>query len=476
MIPHTLPYCTLVDEDLLNEAVEDAKDWNLMHGNVMRTAEAPGSSEVVNYAPFLLYPSPFPRVGLQEAKRVQYAVNKLIHSVATDFTFLEEVLQSVIEVDVFTRKLLEICRTVHKEGTSQEIHFGMLRSDYMFDTNTKQIKQIEVNAIASSFAGLASKVSMFHRWFLERQGWTVEQTDKHLPENTAASGLAKGLIEAWKLYNKQDAVILFVVEPETRNIFDQRDIEYEVYKQQPQVRIIRCTMSKVSKASLDSNSKALLIDGKEVGVVYYRDGYAPDQYTSDEVWQTRLKVERSSAIKCPSIQYHLAGTKKVQQVLSKPGMLERFLDAEESALVRKTFVGLYSLDMGEEGDAAVAMAMENPGKYVLKPQREGGGNNTFGEAIVDVLGPISDTVERTAFILMEQIHPQSHSNYIIRAGNPPHVENVISELGVFGVVIGRGKELLLNEQHGHLLRTKMMGVDEGGVAMGYGAIDSPYLE
>lgn len=34
-------------------------------------------------------------------------------------------------------------------------------------------------------------------------------------------------------------------------------------------------------------------------------------------------MEQSSAIKCPSISYHLAGTKKIQQELAKPDVLER---------------------------------------------------------------------------------------------------------------------------------------------------------
>jgi len=36
-------------------------------------------------------------------------------------------------------------------------------------------------------------------------------------------------------------------------------------------------------------------------------------------------MEQSSAIKCPSISYHLVGTKKIQQELAKPGVLERYL-------------------------------------------------------------------------------------------------------------------------------------------------------
>ena len=36
-------------------------------------------------------------------------------------------------------------------------------------------------------------------------------------------------------------------------------------------------------------------------------------------------------------------------------------------------------------------------------------------------------------------------------------------------------ETFLNKQVGHLLRTKTVGTDEGGVATGFSAIDSPYL-
>ena len=39
-----------------------------------------------------------------------------------------------------------------------------------------------------------------------------------------------------------------------------------------------------------------------------------------------------------------------------------------------------------------------------------------------------------------------------------------------------GDRILLNEDGGHLLRTKGASVDEGGVAAGYAHIDSPLLD
>ncbi|PRQ54022.1 putative glutathione synthase [Rosa chinensis] len=59
-------------------------------------------------------------------------------------------------------------------------------------------------------------------------------------------------------------------------------------------------------------------------------------------------MEQSSAIKCPSISYHLVGTKKIQQELAKPNVLERFLDDKEDiARLRKCFARLWSLDDSE---------------------------------------------------------------------------------------------------------------------------------
>jgi hypothetical protein len=35
--------------------------------------------------------------------------------------------------------------------------------------------------------------------------------------------------------------------------------------------------------------------------------------------------------------------------------------------------------------------------------------------------------------------------------------------------------IILNNQIGHLLRSKSVGTDEGGIAAGFAALDSPYL-
>lgn len=57
-------------------------------------------------------------------------------------------------------------------------------------------------------------------------------------------------------------------------------------------------------------------------------------------------IECSNAIKCPSVNYHLAGSKKIQQELSQPGVLEKFIpDPQKAQRLRKTFAKQYSLEM-----------------------------------------------------------------------------------------------------------------------------------
>ncbi|GLH08444.1 Glutathione synthetase [Gryllus bimaculatus] len=288
------------------------------------------------------------------------------------------------------------------------------------------------------------------------------------------------MLEAWKLYGQEKAVILFIVEDVTYNICDQRFHEFKIREMAPKVKVIRKTLTEMSAQAKLGQHKELLVNGMEIAVVYFRSGYEPSQYNSSDDWDARLLIERSQAIKCPTIYYHLAGTKKVQQALAHPGALERFLnDADKVESVRDIFTGLYALEFS--GEKAVEMAMSNPDNYVLKPQREGGGNNVYGQQVKEVLEGMRNSQERTAWILMERIKPPVQKSYMIRPGTANSEGqklvpvDVVSELGIFGAVIGDANKIISNKQVGHMLRTKISTADEGGVAAGLGALDSPYL-
>lgn len=81
---------------------------------------------------------------------------------------------------------------------------------------------------------------------------------------------------------------------------------------------------------------------------------------------------------------------------------------------------------------------------------------------------------------MELIKPPSLQNSIFRNGEVQSAE-VVGELGVYGACLwrkgqdGRILEIIHNSEAGHLLRTKGRESEEGGVAAGYGSVDSVCL-
>ncbi|XP_060238979.1 glutathione synthetase isoform X2 [Meriones unguiculatus] len=425
----------LQDEKQLEEVARQAIDRALAEGVLLRSSQSPSSSDVVTYAPFTLFPSLVPSALLEQAYAVQTDFNILVDAVSQNSAFLERTLSSTIKKDDYTAHLFDIYKQVLKEGIAQTVFLGLNRSDYMFQCSadgSTALKQIEINTISASFGGLASRTPAVHR-----------------------------------------AVVLLIAQEKERNIFDQRAIENELLDRS--IHVIRRRFEDVSeRGSLDPNRR-LFMDGQEVAVVYFRDGYMPSQY-SPQNWEARLLLERSCAAKCPDIATQLAGTKKVQQELSRVGLLEVLLPGQPEvvARLRATFAGLYSLDMGEEGDQAIAEALAAPSHFVLKPQREGGGNNLYGEEMVQTLEQLKDSEERASYILMEKIEPEPFENCLLRPGSPAQVVQCISELGIFGVYVRQGTTLVMNKHVGHLLRTKATEHADGGVAAGVAVLDNPY--
>ena len=73
---------------------------------------------------------------------------------------------------------------------------------------------------------------------------------------------------------------------------------------------------------------------------------------------------------------------------------------------------------------------------MLKPQREGGGNNVYGAEIATKLSAIKDSQERTGYILMDLIEPHVQPNYLLRPGQgEPQLVQAAGELGIFGYIL-----------------------------------------
>ncbi|XP_048752189.2 glutathione synthetase-like [Ostrea edulis] len=480
---------TKIEEKKLQSLIESAIDRALIDGALMRTKENPGSSVVVNHSPFALFPSVVPQSLMEKAKGIQKSFNLLMHRVSHDHHFLEQALQNVIKVDDFTRRLWNIYNTVREEGFKQPVSLGLFRNDFMMDTKkvernedcslsqigeNAQLKQIEFNTIASSFAGLVGALSDVHRYTIAKS--KVKYTKNQLPGNDPALGLCRGMVKAWQHYGNKNAAILFVSSVPERNRMDHIWMEKKISDIDLSIDVVYCNLSSLSSNMSLSPDKKLFVNNAEIAVVYYREGYSPDHYPSQKEWDARLTIERSKAIKCPTIQYQLAGTKKIQQELARHGAVEKFLsDEKEANKIRTVFAGQYSLDLNPDGDRNAEMAINNPGDYVLKPQREGGGNNHYDDEIKTLLSDLKNDEARAGYILMEKIYPWVQKNYLIKVGESSVLREVVSEIGVYGTILGSADDVLENEEVGHLMRTKFLGVNEGGVNTGYSCLDTPFL-
>lgn len=67
------------------------------------------------------------------------------------------------------------------------------------------------------------------------------------------------MIDAWKYYNEPSSVILFIVENVTYNICDQRFHEFEIRRLEPDVKVIRKTLTEVADEGKLGLNKELIM-------------------------------------------------------------------------------------------------------------------------------------------------------------------------------------------------------------------------
>lgn len=409
------------------------------------------------------------------------------------------------------------------ETSGVQYHFFIHGWSCRQDVRHARVKPSGKNALCES--ALSDQDRIRHLQQVSAYSMSPTLTSARLPRNPAISSLAAGLSAAHHAYGSSKCspahaqCVLFIVQDPERNIFDQKHLEYQL--QERHIPVFRLALSRVLDQTtvVDQASRPLLYRPPhmperphEVTVIYYRAGYAPNEYTSDKTWEARLHLERSAAIKCPSALTHLAGSKKVQQVLADPSSahLQRFLPHDPGMVerIRATFARMYPLDASSAGAEARRLALDpaSATRHVLKPQREGGGNNIYRANIPPFLRSIPEAHWK-GYILMELIEPPELRNSILRNGR---LESgpVIGEFGVFGVCLWRPKdgdgdngddeggeksgekriepevgkgggnsriEILENFEAGYVLRTKGRHSEEGGIAAGFGCVDSCFL-
>jgi len=267
------------------------------------------------------------------------------------------------------------------------------------------------------------------------------------PPNAPADNMATALAAAHAAYLrrrpiKRDsgrrAAILYMVPDSERNEIDQRHLEFALYDKHG-IMCRRSTFQELADA-IESGSLRILPDDPststpaatpgrlvwqrapdeivEFTVVYFRSGYAP-QLPDDRCWAARELLEWSHAVKCPSGLAHL-----VQALWCDSSTMERFVPMCSRQPVRGVFAPQVDPSTAPDGKE-VKDAIQHPEEWVLKPQREGGGNNLHGQEIVRALTKGEGLSE---YILMKKIRPPSAALPRLRPhrhGRPQGVRSVI---------------------------------------------------
>jgi len=413
------------------------------------------------HAPFSLTPYQLPSSLISQLQIHTQWSSLLFWKVAQNSDFLREILEPTAKVDEFVRFLLSLIPQEKRQDQQLLIN----RNDFLFERKENgelQPLQVEFNTISASFAHLSGRVTALHQQLQQ------ENILKAAPlPHDAIVGFASGIKETIENLGWQDAALLMLVQPKERNWFDQMGLFAAL--SQRGVRVVRATLVEVHQKGKLKNGD-LWVGPQRIGVVYFRAGYAPGDLPDEDSRSARRMLEASSAVLVPEASMQLAGTKKIQQVLAEYGILSEFVPESVADQLKAYFAMMFGLEEEVEGSPARDFLAENAEQFVLKPQREGGGNNVYGAEIRDFLTSLTTSEDR-AWIAMKRIEAETVESLLV-VQEQAQSHQSISELGIFGLLRAQSDDLRINMPVGHLVRTKASNVNEGGVVAGYACLNS----
>ena len=413
------------------------------------------------HAPFSLTPYQLPSSLISQLQIHTQWSSLLFWKVAQNSDFLREILEPTAKVDEFVRFLLSLIPQEKRQDQQLLIN----RNDFLFERKENgelQPLQVEFNTISASFAHLSGRVTALHQQLQQENILKVAP----LPHD-AIAGFASGIKETIENLGWRDSALLILVQPKERNWFDQMGLFAAL--SQCGVRVVRATLAEVHQKGKLKNGD-LWVGPQRIGIVYFRAGYAPGDLPDEDSRSARRMLEASSAVLVPEASMQLAGTKKIQQVLAEYGILSEFVPESVADQLKAYFAMMFGLEEEVEGSPARDFLAENAEQFVLKPQREGGGNNVYGAEIRDFLTSLPTSEDR-AWIAMKRIEAETVESLLV-VQEQAQSHQSISELGIFGLLLAQSGDLRINMPLGHLVRTKASNINEGGVVAGYACLNS----
>jgi len=435
--------------------------------------QAPGDPRPV-HVPFALQPSPFSRQLVDHAQNVLCpGMLRLLNSVARDEVWLRTILAQPA-ADAARRGKDRMQRQLGLLGLDpQTAMMALSRADFMRADG--QLKLVEINTISAAFTATAPRVQRMHRELLQR--WpseTVQPQDVLLTnsDQQLASAFLKVRAHYEESTGQADTAIVFVV-LEQEHLLCESLLEQAVRLHQPGLQLINLTLPGCSeRLSLSSSTPPRLVldDTTTVSVVYFRGGIYEACY-SEAGWAARELIERSDAIKAPSIGCLLAGSKAVQAALVRPGALAEKMPTVPAEIHSQLLAGLTECwILGSVPAEIEAQAFEQPGEFILKQEQ----GIWVDEKLVSKLHELNEAEEsNTDFILMRKIQGEPVSDVqFVREGEIIETGSGIQELGLYGTMLSDHQREVFVECAGYLVRTKPTHEADGGVCRGVAVLDS----
>ena len=483
-------------EEQLYHLTNEIKDYQIVHGSLLKTVEYETESSVpARPVGVSILPTPFPKACYEEALELQRIFNELYVRVSADPDWLYSVLGQLMKHDALVSALWNVYLKVKEAGPLQSVVCGVFRSDYMLQRPTENdgvcLKQVEMNTFSCAGVSHAERIANMHRHLARvrsnDQG-PAAWNDERLPQSHNVRSVVNLLKAAHEKYTSTHTTsapvaVLMPVQPFNFNIADERPIELGLWE--AGIPCYRCEWRAALERTTLTTDRTLIFRPTigpaevEISAIYYRAGYAAEEYREPGM-QARVRFETSRAIKCPDILTNITNFKAVQQALSQPGALERFISVEKAERLRKTFMPMQILDNSADGLEARKKALdpEKVVNYVLKPNLDGGGHNIYRDAIP---AHLSTKPEESwhKYIIMRLIEPPPTTGTLMMPQDLYHGE-VVSELGVWGTCLwergeGGNVEFVENEVAGWTFKSKPAEVDEMSVVKGYGCFDCPLL-
>lgn len=439
------------------------------------------------HVPLALAPSPFPRAEFERGRDVLCtAILRLYDAAARDHAWLRAACEGAAADEAARGEEPRLTHMLDllEHSAAQPLMLGIVRTDFMLhddrDGRGPHLRQVETNTVSAAFSMVAPRIQRLMATMLARSGRVGE-----VPVMASDRGVTDALASAHRAAGG-DGVVLFVVLVE-EHLLCENLMEQQLNERcgVPTVTLTfdgcaeRLSLGPLPAAAADADggrggrgaAPPLMLDGRtRVTTVYFRGGITPECFGTSARWQARALIEQSSAIKCPSAGWWLAGTKIAQAALCTRSAIARLCPQMEAS-VRDQLLGALTRMLPAGDAAAQAAARAAPDRYILKREPLG---VWVHEQLVDKLDSLE--VARDHF-LMDKLEPRPVENVsFVRNGGVLATGRGVQELGLYGVYLGDGRTEEIARCVGYLVRTKPEDEADGGVCKGVAVVDAVVLE